>query len=70
METCSKCGQRFPNKTEESAMQKLRANDPDEWEKTRKKISHRVCTCPPASGNSFTSSTPPPDLQWHDKFDR
>ncbi len=68
MEKCSKCGMRFPSKTEESAFQKTRAANPEEWEKLRKKIK-KVCTCPEGTSNAFTSSVQPPDLQWHDKFD-
>lgn len=71
MEKCPKCGKRFPSKTEESAMKKkARAVDPEEWEKLRKKISNRVCTCPNPVGSVCTSSEQPPDLRWHDKFDR
>jgi hypothetical protein len=43
---CPRCGKRFPSKVEESAMRKTRAKNPDEWEKLRKKISNKVCTCP------------------------
>ena len=70
METCPKCSKRFPSPIEDSAIRKKREADPEEWEKMSKLIGRRVCICPPANGSSFTSSTPPPDLQWHDKFDR
>jgi len=44
-QNCPRCGQRFPSKIEESAMRKTRAKDPDEWEKLRREISSKVCTC-------------------------
>ncbi len=72
MEKCRKCGKRFLSKLEEKALQKATNNtdDPAELEKLKKKISKKVCICPDSKGNAFTSSQPPPDLQWHDKFDR
>jgi hypothetical protein len=42
---CPRCGKRFPSKIEESAMKKIRAKAPEEWEKLRGEISYKVCTC-------------------------
>jgi hypothetical protein len=42
---CPQCGKRFPSKIEESALRKTRARDPGAWDKLRRKISHKVCTC-------------------------
>jgi hypothetical protein len=70
MDKCHKCGKRFPNKTEQSAINKTRDANPEEWEKQRAKLSKKVCVCPEPVGTVCSSSQQPPDLQWHDKFDR
>ena len=73
MEKCRKCGKRFLSKLEEKALQKATNNtdDPAELEKLKKKISKKVCMCPDSNRATLPpQSQPPPDLQWHDKFDR
>ncbi len=44
-QNCPRCGRRIPSQIEESAMRKTRAKAPNEWEKLRKRISSKVCTC-------------------------
>jgi hypothetical protein len=70
MDTCRRCGKRFPNKVEQNALQKTRTNAPDEYEALVKKVGKKVCVCPPRASNAFTSAEQPRDLQSYDKFDK
>jgi hypothetical protein len=54
---CPRCGKRFPSKTEESAMRKIRNANRGAWERIREKASRKVCMCTDEVGNTFAQPT-------------
>ena len=62
MEKCPKCGKRFPSKIEESALNKLRVKNPDEYEKLAKVAGTKICVCLHRMTGAIASSEQPPGL--------